>query len=375
MITRTLFLAAVALLVAAEARPDLKKRLEDMKEKRAMTNLKAKRQAKTSLGIRLVGGETATEGRIEVYRYLHGWGTVCDDWFEDVDAGVACSMLGFSGGEAVGAAFFGEGEGDIFLDNVECTGEEHDLFHCARNDWGDHNCGHNEDAGVRCQAETAESPSSETAQVRLVNGTGPHEGRVEVLYNGVWGTVCDDWWETPDAEVVCRQLGMTGGQAIGFSEFGEGTGPILLDSVECNGDESSIDQCSHAGWETHDCSHYEDASVICDQGSGGYGGGATNIRLANGDEYSGRVEIEHNGEWGTICDDGWDDVDATVLCQSLGFTSGIALEDNDFGSGEGTIWLEDVECLGFESSIEDCDHSEWGVHDCRHWEDAGVICS
>ena len=70
-------------------------------------------------------------------------------------------------------------------------------------------------------------------------------------------------WEDPDAQVVCRQLGMIGGQAATMAEFGEGTDPILLDSVECIGSESSIDHCDHNGWGVHDCAHAEDAGVIC----------------------------------------------------------------------------------------------------------------
>ena len=45
--------------------------------------------------------------------------------------------------------------------------------------------------------------------VRLVNGSGPHEGRVEICVNEAWGTVCSNSWSSYDAKVVCRQLGYT----------------------------------------------------------------------------------------------------------------------------------------------------------------------
>lgn len=70
-------------------------------------------------------------------------------------------------------------------------------------------------------------------------------------------------WEDVDAIVVCRQLGFAGGEALGLAEFGEGSGNILMDSVECNGEESDIAQCTRNPWGVHDCSHREDASVRC----------------------------------------------------------------------------------------------------------------
>lgn len=100
--------------------------------------------------------------------------------------------------------------------------------------------------------------------IRFAGSDGYCSGRVEIYHNETWGTVCDDAWDRNEAIVVCRQLGCGPDVAIpppGY--FGPGTGPIWLDNVYCTGTESSLSACLHRGFGTHDCEHYEDASVIC----------------------------------------------------------------------------------------------------------------
>ena len=70
----------------------------------------------------------------------------------------------------------------------------------------------------------------------------------------------------------------------------------------------------------------------------------------------------------------WEDADADVACRQLGIGSGVAVTSDDFGSGEGDIWLDNVECVGDENSLAECDHNGWGDHNCQHHEDAGVVC-
>ncbi|RDD43367.1 Deleted in malignant brain tumors 1 protein [Trichoplax sp. H2] len=269
--------------------------------------------------VRLVGGNTPNQGRVEVY-YQGTWGSVCDDYFNISTANVVCRQLGYSSAQA-----------------------------------------------ARCQ-------------VRLVGGNTPNQGRVEVYYQGTWGSVCDDYFNISTANVVCRQLGYSSAQAARCcAAYGQSAGPILLDDVFCNGDESSITQCQHNSWYRNDCAHSEDVGVVCTIESNWdpFQSNSFAIRLAGGRlPHEGRLEVRHKGQWGTVCDDYFNRVTADVACRQLGYTGAVNVGCCAvFGPGSGPIWLDDVKCQGHESSLDQCSHRPFAYTNCGHGEDVSITCN
>ncbi|NWV49759.1 C163A protein, partial [Daphoenositta chrysoptera] len=311
--------------------------------------------------MRLVNGTNRCAGRVELYH--HGiWGTICDDNWDLSDANVVCKQLGCGHAiEASLSAHYGEGSGQIWLDDVNCTGAESDLWACPSRLWGQHNCQHKEDVGVLC---------SDFLALRLVNGNDC-AGRVEVFYNGTWGSICSNRMSQLTAATVCKHLGCGegGGIATDF-KYGRGSGPTWLDHIECTEQHSSLWQCQSDPWDPQSCSNRaEETHITCTD--------REKLRVMGGEnECSGRVEIWHQGSWGTICDDAWDVADANVVCRQLGCGSAVsALGEAAFGEGTGPIWLEKVHCKGTELSLWDCPAKPLFGKNCDHKEDAAVNCS
>ncbi|XP_071886550.1 antigen WC1.1-like [Anas platyrhynchos] len=324
----------------------------------AYTPVRAERGSRR---VRLVDGAGRCAGRVEIY-YQGRWGTVCDNAWDLADAAVVCHQLGCGGAlEAAGSARFGEGSGQIWLDGVNCSGAEAALWDCPAEAWGQHSCGHKEDAGVIC---------SEFMALRLENSDGC-SGRLQVFYNGTWGSVCSNSMTTETVSLVCKELGCGNeGELETDSNSAKLSGITWLDHVECGKSNSSFWQCPSDPWHLQSCDDLrEETHITCN--------GTAEVRLADGGRRcAGRVEVKHRGQWGTVCSDHWDMTDAAVVCRQLG--CGVALEAPQkahFGPGSGSIWMDDVHCNGNESALSDCTHNGWGQTDCDHSLDAGVTCS
>lgn len=181
---------------------------------------------------------------------------------------------------------------------------------CPKN--GNTDCtNHNFDVGVTCLE------SCTNGDVRLVDGTDLTNGRLEVCIGGLWGTVCDEDFESDDARIVCKQLGLSyeGAAAVYDGAFGFGDDHVALTALHCVGTENKLIDCVFKTGSAVDCAHANDVGVICQElccdGD---------IRLASGEaDNNGRIEVCFNGQWGTICDTAWTTEDAQVACYQLGY--------------------------------------------------------
>uniref|UniRef100_A0A673HL16 SRCR domain-containing protein n=1 Tax=Sinocyclocheilus rhinocerous TaxID=307959 RepID=A0A673HL16_9TELE len=353
--------------------------------------------------LRLSGGEGRCSGRLEVYHNAV-WGSVCDDQWDISDAQVVCRQLGCGAAlRADGNSVFGAGEGVVWMNKVECRGNEIHLWDCPLSLKNHTDCSHKEHAGLTCRFKwPAEfkclrsiycNPpifchivyqnllnqlqflreknallswpflnvlhftlihffSCEclckrrscllcTGNVRLVGGNSPCAGRVEVHHDGQWGTVCDDGWDTKAAGLVCKELNCGRAlRAVGVAHFGQGSGPIWMDEVKCTGSESTLKDCTSEGWGDNNCNHDEDAGVICLE------------KKLN------RIVILQIKTWMSVCAAAFDQQDAEVVCRELDCGAPVqVLGAAAFGKGDTQMWKHEIQCRGNESYFEFCSRS------------------
>ncbi|GAA6110577.1 lysyl oxidase homolog 3B isoform X4 [Tachysurus ichikawai] len=220
--------------------------------------------------------------------------------------------------------------------------------------------------------------SPEHLKFRLTGHPRKHnEGRIEVFYKGEWGTICDDDFSLANAHVLCRQLGFVSATGWAHSaKYGKGTGKIWLDNVQCSGSERSISVCKSRGWGNSDCTHDEDAGVICkDERLPGFVD--SNIIEVQVDERNveevrlrpvvsskrlpvieGVVEVRYKESWAQICDNGWTPKNSRVVCGMMGFPHERKVNKNFYKlyaeRQKNHFLVHSVACLGTEVHLAAC---------------------
>ncbi|XP_063406060.1 deleted in malignant brain tumors 1 protein-like [Mytilus trossulus] len=318
--------------------------------------------------LRISAGYAKHQGRLEI-KYRGEWGTVCGNRFGNVDAEVACKQLGYCSGIMQPANLIRHGTGAIWLNDVNCSGSESTLLDCNFNNVT-LQCEHYwHDVGVHCFLNCS---TEDEGSLRIVAGYAKHQGRLEIKYRGEWGTVCGHHFGNVDAEVACKQLGYCSGIMQPANLIRHGKGAIWLNDLNCSGSESRLLDCNFNNV-TLQCEHYwHDVGVHCflscsteDEGR---------LRIAAGYAlHQGRLEMKYKGEWGTVCDNQFENIDAEIACRQLGYCSGIMQPRSLIRDGVGPIWLNDVKCSGSESELLHCNFNT-DTSTCSHYHDVGIHC-
>lgn len=255
--------------------------------------------------VRLVDGKTYLEGRVEIY-HDEVWGTVCDDRFGDEEGMVICNSLNFAGlNTAFPRAAYGKGTGQIWMDELACSGSEKRLAECTFTGWGAHDCSHKEDAGVKCDPKpTTHNITALPLRVSCPPNAGegscsacststsskcfPHiavQGILEAHYDGHWFPVTGDGWGIEESNVACGQLGYSASWPPpsldqlwpswkNLSDCGENVcaefenmeyyanlKEVLLENPVCTGYEQTLLNCSLSSIQSHDVDEPDQNSV------------------------------------------------------------------------------------------------------------------
>ena len=405
--------------------------------------------------LRLTGNSSNPfEGLVEV-RFKGEWHTVCDNKFELPDARVICRELGYGEPISFGNQRYRLGTGKILVDDLECTGNEESFLDCPQKRWFSSDCSHAEDVDITCSGPPAGSTVLGKCVTECGAGlfltthntcelcsrecaacvTSPEECTAcrdpYFLNASSCSTSCPDGMyasattrscqhcdssrgcrtceDQPDRCLSCIPPKIQKGTKC-VSSCGSG---MYRDGHVCVADcglmrygNSSSGECHACPLNCYSCELGETGLVECRMCvlgfvldaqkncvktcPSGYFAAPVNVStfgvrpilrlsIVGRSKFSGRLEILHDGVWGSICDDYWSNTNAKVACAQMLLGPPRKSYYNRRQSFRemniSKIWLDDVHCYGDEENLSDCKHRGWSSHNCGHHEDVHLECS
>ncbi|KAK3606288.1 hypothetical protein CHS0354_037964 [Potamilus streckersoni] len=301
------------------------------------------------------------------YVYIQQYGTnatICRHGWDNDDASVICKENGYKGGVVLGTPKLSSvyKQDPVWASDFRCTRALARLSDCEYSKDVSSDClMDSTSAGVLCYTHY------EIIQYRLAEGRFQDAGRVEIYFDGRWGTICDNLWSRYDARVFCRTMGYADGTSHGSSfRLATGTIPVYMSGLECDGTEGDLLQCPNHGWmniPTTCQDHAHDAGAVCYK----------YVKL-HPSTFFGAVQFWSGGSYGLTCADNFDDNAATVTCRELGFQYGMSLCCSAAGPIDLPIVMANVSCNGTESSLTKCSVNTNNLS-CLSGTYATVVCT
>ncbi|CAH3165697.1 unnamed protein product [Pocillopora meandrina] len=328
-----------------------------------------------SITVNLTNGPGSYAGRVEV-KYNGSWGQVCDYGINMNFGHVICRQLGYP--QAIATPCynaFGKGNTHYWMTNVRCKGNESSLAECDYT-WGKAGCSMGLKGTVGVVCERPNMTVTYPPPLRLAHTTVPYAGCVQVKYAGIWGQIGMFGWDLEDGRVACRQLGYRDVLTVLYKWNRTSQMLTWMDIVKCTGNEQSLSNCSYE-LVTYRSAEWTSAGVVCKNNSKT----GLQIHLRKWSvSYAGRIEVFLAGKWGAINSYNWQLADAHVACRQLGFSGAdLAIHGAAYvfapkfsGNSMDIQWLDNVECRGSESSLDECPHEVSFVR--VGVLEAGVVC-
>ncbi|XP_067451600.1 scavenger receptor cysteine-rich type 1 protein M130-like [Thunnus thynnus] len=203
---------------------------------------------------------------------------------------------------------------------------------------------------IKCSTKSVYSSSKLeitcSDSVRLVNGSTLCSGRLEVKSEQSWSSVCEDDFDLQDAEVVCRELGCGAPSVLQGALYGEMQALVWTEEFQCKGSESVLLDCGRSGSTKNTCSSDKAVGLTCSE--------PDDVRLVGGaSRCAGRLEVKHQGEWGTVHNDLWSLKETSVICRWLDCGASVSAVRREDSSGR-PVWLINPLCVQSKSTLREC---------------------